>query len=101
MATVKSFVKKNRENLLINLKSSFDGMIDGLSYINNGFVKAEKENREGHAFTSNDLQKHTLGIRGAWFVGSSRDYITPFQDGNLIGFEIYNSCGHFYLAVSK
>lgn len=44
MATIKSFVKKNRENLLINVKSSFDGMIDGLSYINNGFQKATTDN---------------------------------------------------------
>ena len=42
---------------------------------------------------------HTLGVNGAWFVGDSRDYFTAYDDGQFSGYEVYNCCGSFVLAV--
>lgn len=92
IATVKSFIKKNSGQILIKVSSAFDGMTDGCQYFNNIFQLAK---------TTNTCTDCTFGIDGAWFVGMSRDYITRFENDNLIGFEISNSCGHFSLAISK
>lgn len=91
-ATIKSFIKKNEGRLFINVRSSFDGMIDGLSYYHDGFTKAEKD-------TYN--VRNTLGINGAWFVNGSRDYFTPYNENGYFGYCVSNCCGHFILAVKK
>lgn len=98
MATVKSFIKKNRPNLLINVKSSFDGMIDGLSYFKDGFEPVKEDKTESKSL---DYYNSTQGIAGAWFVGRSRDYIKPFENSLMTGFDISNSCGHFILCIKK
>lgn len=94
LATVKSFIKKNRENLYINVKSRFDGMTDCVESLNDGFQKAATD-------TDKHTQEHSLGIKGAWFVGSSRDYFQPYDNigGDMTGIEVSNSCGSFILAI--
>jgi hypothetical protein len=96
LATVKSFIKNNRKALYINVKSSFDGMTDGIERRNEGFVPATTD-------TDPHTQEHSLGIKGAWFVGSSRDYFTAYDSigGDMTGIEVSNSCGSFVLAVKK
>ena len=69
-ATFKSFVKKNRANLLINVKSSFDGMVDGCVSHNGGFTSAVE---------AEHIHENNLGIQGVWLVGGSRDYFTAFE----------------------
>ncbi len=91
LSTVKSFIKKN-DNLFIDLRSSFSGMSDMVEQINNGFVKAEKSDRN---------QSNTLGIDGAWFVGQSRDYFTSFESVDFTGIKVSNACGSFVLAIKK
>lgn len=91
-ATIKSFVRKNSDNLLINVKSSFDGMIDGCAYYNDGFQKVQPD--EGN-------ERNTLGISGAWFVNGSRDYFTPYNENGFTGYEVSNCCGHFILAIKN
>ena len=91
-ATIKSFINKNAGDIYINVKSSFDGMIDGCRDYHDGFKKAEK---------SDDYAKYNLGISGAWFVGQSRDYFEAFSNDNYEGYKVYNSCGGFYLAIKK
>lgn len=93
IATVKSFIRNNKGKIFINLKSSFDGMTDGVESIPNARFLPAKE--------TTDHQEHSFGIDGAWFVGQSRDYITPYEDDNYRGFDIYNSCGRFILATKK
>lgn len=93
LATVKSFIKKNSENLFIKCESSFDGMIDGLSY-------NKSANYQKVTLDSN-LYKNTLGIAGAWFVGSSRDYFNCYEDNNMICISVSNSCGSFVLSTTK
>jgi hypothetical protein len=91
VATFKAFVRKHRGALLIKCKSSFDGMVDGIA-VNRGAAFEPAE--------STDLSvSNTLGIRGVWLVGSSRDHVSPFCEQGLIGFEVYNCCGNFAVAV--
>lgn len=91
MATVKSFIRKNPDNLLIYAKRRFDGMTDGCeSTGETGFSKAIR--------TTTHVN-NTLGVQGAWVVGGSRDYITPFEKDGVKGFEISNSCGSFSIGV--
>lgn len=92
-ATVKSFIKKNRETLFINCKSSFSGMTDMVERNPNaGFKIAQTEERNA---------ENTFGIAGAWFVGYSRDYFKAFENADFTGIEVYNSCGSFILAILK
>lgn len=88
--TVKKFIRENKDEMYINIISAFDGMIDGCEHKKDGFKKAEY-----------DENKNSLGIKGAWFVGSSRDYFDLYEDSEYKGIEVSNSCGCFVLAVKK
>jgi len=94
LATIKSFVRKNQDNLYINVKSDFDGMTDMCEPRDGGFTRVEKEEDTFYS-------ERTLGIRGAWFVGSSRDYFKEYNENGFQGYEIYNCCGKFILAVKS
>lgn len=91
LATVKSFIKVNRKDLLINVKSSFDGMTDCVERVAGGFVPAKDD-------TEMPLE-NCLGIKGAWFVGQSRDYFSVYNEDSYTGIKVSNSCGSFILAV--
>lgn len=90
LATVKAFIKANRENLFINVKRQFDGMVDGEVSKNLGYLPAEE--------TTEHLE-NTLGIRGAWFVGSSRDGFQAIEEDGFEGIKVFNACGAFILAI--
>lgn len=94
LATVKKFIRENSGKLFINVKSEFDGTTDATEQRTEGFkeAKATEENKDA-----------TLGIVGAWFVGSSRDYFRPYDNiaGDMTGIEVTNSCGRFILAIQK
>ncbi len=93
IATIKKFIRTNHGNLFIKVRSSFNGMTDGVdSCEDKGFSVAAPTDRN---------LSNTLGVTGAWFVGRSRDYFTPYDDGTLVGYEVYNCCGTFILAVKK
>lgn len=91
MATVKSFIRKNRENLFVRKTSSFSGMSDMVEKCEGAtFKPAEEEVR---------YPENSLGIKGVWVVGSSRDLINPFRKDGFEGYEIYNACGSFSIAI--
>jgi len=92
MATVKAFIRKNRANLLISCKSSFDGMTDGVVFTSDRGFYPVQDAEYAH--------ENNMNIAGVWFVFGSRDYITPFEKDGLRGFDIYNCCGSFSLAVN-
>ena len=93
-ATLKSFVKKNRENLLISVRSSFNGMSDCVeSTGDRGFHPA--------VATDNVHPDHNLGIQGVWMVGGSGNYFTAFDKGSIVGIECYNCCGTFIVGIRK
>jgi hypothetical protein len=89
LRTIKSFINKNRNNLYIMNKSDFNGMVDCvMPSEDKSFRKAEEGDRDNE-----------LGIKGAWFVGSSRDYFEEYNFGEFKGYEVSNCCGNFVLAV--
>lgn len=98
LTTVKKFVKDNADRLFINVKSSFDGMIDGCQSYNDGFKPATKDKTESR---DSSYYEATLGINGIWLVRGSRDYFTPFESETMTGIDVSNSCGHFIIAVQK
>ena len=89
--TFKSFIKKNADNLLIQVKSEFDGMVDGCVSVKGGFVKAQAADR----YTEN-----TYGIHGAWLVGGGRDWFTEYNKDGITGIEVTNCCGRFIVGVT-
>lgn len=89
-ATFKSFLRKKKGSLYINVKSSFDGMTDCCEDQKGGW---------GSVVYTNNNSEHTQGIEGIWLVGSSRDSYSFFEEGGFIGIEVYNCCGHFIVAV--
>jgi hypothetical protein len=93
LATVKSFIRKNQGKLFIKTQSSFSGYTDCVEQIAGAKF-------EPAVLTSDNIQ-HTIGISGAWFVGSSRDYFRPFEDSLYTGIEVVNSCGCFTIAIEK
>jgi len=91
LATLKSFIKKNADNLYIKKQSRFDGMQDCVVECEKPlYTKIEKTERH---------IKNTLGIRGVWVIegGSGRNLITEIKNG----FEVYNCCGSFALITGK
>lgn len=91
-ATLKSFIKKNKHSLLINVKSTFDGMTDSCEQSHNGFKPA----RSDDTFTVNKL-----GFNGIWLVHGSNNYFNSYEDERLTGIEVYNCCGRFIVATEK
>lgn len=92
ISTIKAFIKANFENLYIKTQSEFNGMIDGLEYVNEDFKKVEPSNGD---------YEYTLGVKGAWFVGSGRNLKEPFENETMKGYRIANCCGSFILATPK
>lgn len=92
-ATFKSFVRKNRANLFVKVKSSFDEMTDCVQQQAGGFQPAT------NAYYNHE--ENNLGIQGVWLVGGSRDYFREVTIGEFTGIEVYNCCGTFVVAVKK
>ena len=88
-STIKSFIRKNKDNLYIKTQSSFNGMTDGVDPCHDQTISKA-------SYTDKNNQ-YNLGVAGAWFVGSSRDYFNYSEIGPFKGYEIYNCCGKFYL----
>ena len=92
LATLKSFIKKNKENLFINVTSSFDGMTDGIESRYGGFEKA---------IVTDSKNIYTQGVKNAYFVGGSRDYFQAYEANGMTGFKVRNCCGAFILAIKN
>ena len=104
VATVKSFIKKNRTALLVQTKTAFDGMQDGVRECNNReFIPAQcREYYCNETFKYVPVpseNKHSMGIIGVWFTG--RDRCSAFETETHRGFEVYNCCGNWMVAVAK
>ncbi|MBU3958935.1 MAG: hypothetical protein KKE91_03650, partial [Candidatus Omnitrophica bacterium] len=70
-ATLKKFIKDHKDNLYIEVKTSFDGMIDCISEVKGDFTPVKQ---------AENPSNYNLGIQGLWLVGQSRDYFTKFED---------------------
>lgn len=90
LATIKSFVRKNENNLLIRVTSTFDGMTDCVQQIENEFEKIKKAEYK---------YENNLGFNGIWLVGGGRNYFSQLNTKGKIGFHVYNCCGSFDIAI--
>lgn len=94
MATVKSFVKKNINELHVKCCSRFDGMTDCVEKNTDAaYKKVDPEKL--------DFNKPSFGFDGFWTVGCSRDYIKQITENNFTGFEVSNSCGRSIIAIKN
>ena len=103
-ATFKSFVKKNRSELLIKCESHFNGMTDCVEQIKDEFTPAVDvgmgySHPDGEEYDR--TSKNNLGIQGVYLVLGGRDYIDRFETDTLIGLSVYNCCGSFSVAIKK
>lgn len=95
MATLKSFIRKEKGSLFVSVDSHFDGMVDCVMPNKDaGFTLATEDTESNEYFL-----KRTLGINGVWVVGESRDRIYPYDKDGYVGYHVYNACGSFTLAV--
>ena len=92
LATLKSFAKRNENNLFVKTESSFDGMTDCVESVKGGFKKTS---------ITDEVWHYKTGIQGVYTVGSSRDYFNIYEDDTFFGIEISNCCGVTILAVEK
>lgn len=92
LASLKSFAKRNADNLYTYEKSSFDGMTDCVQETNRGWFKTK---------ITDDTYFYRTGIQGIYTVGNSRDLFELYEDDEYFGIEVYNCCGTSILAVKK
>ena len=90
-STFKAFLKKNQGKLLINERSQFNGMIDGVEY--------NRDSKFVPCVPAEHVCDNNLGIQGVWLVNGSRDSFTAYDDGVFQGICVYNCCGSFIVAV--
>ena len=93
-ATLKSFVRKNRSNLLIKVNSTFNGMVDCV-------MPVEGEAEWNPALDTERSSSNTLGVQGIWLVLGDGDSIERFETDTLEGLSVYNCCGSFSVSVRK
>jgi hypothetical protein len=96
LATLKSFIKRNENEILIKVNSTFDGMTDCVMGVNDNYTKLVKS-EQNHEFTL----KRTLGYDKVWLVGQSNDYFRLIDDANHIGINVFNCVGSFDVVIKK
>ena len=93
-ATLKSFIKKNQDNLFVLTEMDFDGMTDCVSNVKDTPRKVEVSE-------INFDNQNNFSIKGLWLVGDSRDWFQAFSDELFDGIEISNCCGRYKIATMK
>lgn len=93
-ATLKSFIRKNDDDLYCWEKSSFDGMVDCVMPSDSKIEKVD-------AGKINFEDGYRLGITGLWLVGRSGDKFEAWENEYFTGIEIYNCCGTSIIATRK
>ena len=99
IATLKSFAKRNQENIYYKITSDFDGMTDCVQAVNSRW---KKTTCNVIIMKANDPAKYyKTGIFGIYTVGGSRNYFSLYEDTEYFGIRIYNCCGSSILAIKK
>ena len=90
-ATFKSFIKRNQGNLQIKVTSDYDPQVDGrVPYHGQEFSPAT---------ATTEWMENSLGVKGVYLVGGSRNYFTPYEQDGYSGIRWSNCCGSGVLAV--
>ncbi len=104
-ATLKSFIRRNKDNLFLRVNSKFDGMIDCVTNVKDTYSKVNPDNINLTNYKTTkegwENRNYDLGIVGLWLVGSSRDYFRLIDTKNIFGIAISNSCGSCNLVIKK
>ena len=79
-ATLKSFVRKNEGKIFVNVRSEFDGMVDGCVSSRRGFQKVE-----------------SINLRD--YVVYSRNFFYEYNEEGFNGIRVSNCCGDFIIAT--
>jgi hypothetical protein len=93
LATLKSFAKRNQDNLYIINLSDFDGMTD--------MVERNTDAKWRKTKIIENTNYYKTDIEGLYTVGSSRDYFSKYENDIFIGIKVYNCCGSAVLAIKK
>lgn len=93
LTTLKKFINTNRDKLHIQVQSKFDGMVD--------CVVHDREAQFAPVRPAYNVHENNFGLAGVWFVFGSRDSYTAYDDGRYEGYEVYNCCGSFVIAIEK
>ena len=104
IATVKSFIRRNRASLLVRVKSCFDGMDDCVrDNADSEFAPAVAREWYCHDtqkfFACSPEHKETLGLVGVWFTG--RDTCEKLETEEFFGYRVRNCCGTWFVAIAK
>jgi hypothetical protein len=92
IAGLKSFIRKNRDDLYVKTLSDFDGMTDCVQPVEMDFVKV---NPNCIDFADNT----TLGMPCVWLVCAGRNYCYMWDDES--GISVHNSCGSWEIKKGK
>jgi hypothetical protein len=91
LTTLKSFIRKNENQLFLKIKSKFNGMVDGVDEVEDTFRQVQVDKKSKNI--------STLGIQGIFVDNNSKNYFTKFENNNFEGIEFDNCCGRFILAT--
>ena len=101
-STFKSLLRKNEGKLFIKCKSSFDGMTDSVETSRNQayrpLVKVERDPARPFVSESDNTLGYGIGS-GIWLVGDGGDRFKAISEAGFEGYEVYNCCGCFIVAV--
>jgi len=81
-ATIKSFLRKNQGKVYCQTLSYFDGQIDGTTYCKESEWKLTDK-------------------ADAAMIDIMRNYFSPYEDKDYIGYNVYNCCGNYNIAIRK
>ena len=92
-ATVKSFIRKNINELYVKTISDFNGMTDCIEQVENNFKKV---------VGNLDFKcENTLGLNEVWFVNGSGDRFAEYSTDDFCGYITSNCCGSWIVAIKK
>lgn len=91
-STLKSFIRKNADNLYIKCEKDFNHMIETVETINSNFKKIKIE--------LESLNEKFYFV-GKFFGGSQSDCFESYDDGTFVGIEMSNCCGSSIIAIKK
>lgn len=90
-ATLKSFIRNNKDKLYIKVSGSFDGMQDCIDFRKSEFKPV--------IFTDQQIE-YTLGVKGAWILDTrASNSFETFKDENFTGIKVSNCCSYFTVAI--
>ena len=93
VATLKRWLVKNADKIVVLQESSFDPMSDCVT-------RCDGARWMPHDGPINLDDRNELGVKGLWLVGNSRDHIQEYSDAaGFVGYSVANCCGRSIVAV--